>query len=58
MGVAVDCGEQTPEIINLHFLSTLLLIPALPVPDTDTAVITAREEPRMQSGEEKTSHIV
>ena len=41
VGVAVDCGEQTPETINLHFLSTLLLKPALPVPDTDTAVIAA-----------------
>ena len=41
VGVAVDCGEQTSEIINMHFLSTLLLKPALPVPDTDTAVIAA-----------------
>ena len=42
VGVAVDGGEQTPEIINLHFLSTLLLLkPALPIPDTDTAVIAA-----------------
>ena len=41
VSVAVDGGEQTPELINLHFLSTLLLKPALPVPDTDTAVIAA-----------------